>query len=1322
MKKIYFVLSILCLSAGLLKVNAQIAAWDFTGAAAPATFPATTFNANLVAAAGANNITRGAGAAASAGGNSFRTTGFSNNGIATANTDYFQITLTAATGYTVSLSTIDAKFAGTATYAAAPGVSCQFAYSLDGTTFTLIGSPSVTIGTPATLTQINVAGIGALQNVPAGTTVTLRYYASGQTTTGGWGFNSPALGQNGLAIGGSVTASGSTATLANITQPTGNILQGATNVVLAGFSITPGVPVNFTDMTVTSAGTATATDITNVRIFRDNDGNGAINGADAAVAGPAAQAYAASMVFAGITSETGISVATYYLVVADVAGIGVSTPGNTTTVSSNTFTTTAATNTGSFTGNSRIIAAPPGTSTITAGPGAEPATISSLINTQGASVLNFDFIITDDGATPATDAAAFQISQIVLNAGTGNAVANWATAIAGVELSDGTNSTTVATIGASSITFTGILNGVGQLGYIADDANKTYTLKIWLNTNQGALSTVIDGKDFVFRIQTADVTVAGSQLATGQDVNSGDGNNTVDVAATALAFVAQPANTAVGAGMTAVTVSANDVNGNRDLNFTSSIDITSTGTLAASPITVAAVAGLATFNAITHTLTGAGLTLNAERNGTLDWDVVSNPFNITAVTTYTWNGGNGLWTTATNWTPTRTTPDPSDILQFNDGTPAVVTDVPTQTIGRLLVSNSTAVSLEAPAANTLTIAGGSGTDLDVPLGSQLNSSGALAALTIQLSAGATGNITGNMTFSGAAHRFNAGTAGAVTFVSPAVFTQGTGCTGSVFGTTGTADVMVFGTGTTFLQVVGSNPFGLGAPSSKVVFQTGNLFKMTGASPGPSFSGRTYANVEFAGTGNSTMTGASAVSIDNLVITSGTVNINMTGNPGHAIKGNISVAPGASLNFAPASLGTLNLNGTAAQSITNNGTFTYGALQSLTINNAAGVTLNSDITLGATTTLTLTSGILTLAAPATTVTLSAGTTLAGTPSNTAYINGKVKKIGNTNFVFPVGKAGFGYVPISITNFAGTNAVTDAFTAEYVRGSARLLGPVTAIGLNHVSGCDYWTLNLDNGTPTVDVTCNWSANNICNGTYVDNLGDLAIAHFDGVNWSTFGGVGTAVGVPAAGDITWPAVTTFSPFALASITFNNPLPITINYFTGAKQNGNHLLNWKVSCTNTPTATMELERSSDGRTYTSVYSITATALQCQQPFNHTDVQPAAGVNYYRLKLTDANGKVTYSSIVSLINATKGFDIRSIAPNPIVGGKFNLQVSAAQSANMQLVITDMQGRTLQQQNASLTAGFNVVPVNVRSLAAGTYQVVIYTAEGRAGVQRFVIQ
>ncbi len=176
-----------------------LASWDFTGPGNLATQAATVSDAHL---ASVPVLGRGATAAASTGGNSFRTTGFKNEGIATSNTDYFETSFTAATGYTLSLSTIDARFAGTASFANAPGVSQQFAYSLDGTNFTLIGSAASVIGSPATLAQISLAGIPALQNVPSSTTVTIRYYASGQTTTGGWGFTSVVAGSYGLNIVG----------------------------------------------------------------------------------------------------------------------------------------------------------------------------------------------------------------------------------------------------------------------------------------------------------------------------------------------------------------------------------------------------------------------------------------------------------------------------------------------------------------------------------------------------------------------------------------------------------------------------------------------------------------------------------------------------------------------------------------------------------------------------------------------------------------------------------------------------------------------------------------------------------------------------------------------------------------------------------------------------------------------------------------------------------------------------------------------------------------------------------------------------------------
>jgi hypothetical protein len=107
---------------------------------------------------------------------------------------------------------------------------------------------------------------------------------------------------------------------------------------------------------------------------------------------------------------------------------------------------------------------------------------------------------------------------------------------------------------------------------------------------------------------------------------------------------------------------------------------------------------------------------------------------------------------------------------------------------------------------------------------------------------------------------------------------------------------------------------------------------------------------------------------------------------------------------------------------------------------------------------------------------------------------------------------------------------------------------------------------------------------------------------------------------------------------------------------------------------------------------------------------------------MTDVNGKVSYSSIVPLINADKGFDVMNIAPNPIVGGNFKLNVSAAQKTTMEIVITDMQGRLMQKQTTSAIAGFNTIPVNVAGFARGSYQLFVNTTEGRSRVLRFVVQ
>ncbi|MEI7663911.1 MAG: hypothetical protein WCK34_17015, partial [Bacteroidota bacterium] len=428
----------------------------------------------------------------------------------------------------------------------------------------------------------------------------------------------------------------------------------------------------------------------------------------------------------------------------------------------------------------------------------------------------------------------------------------------------------------------------------------------------------------------------------------------------------------------------------------------------------------------------------------------------TGPATYTWQGAdNGLWTTSTNWNPTRFVVASTDILQFSDGTAKTVTALPAaETIGKLVMSNNTTVNLQSAAAATLTISGVAGTDLDIPAGCALNLNAA-NAITINILTAATASISGNMTFSSTiatAHRLTAADPAGITFNSGSVFTAGLFFSGNPFGTVSLGSV-VFASGSSFIQQAGSNPFGATQPSSVVVFQTGSLFKVI-ANLTPAFSGRTYANFEVDAAGFVlTPTGGSPVSIDNLTVTNGTLNFNMTGPTSgiHQIRGNINVATGAILNFAPASAGTVTMNGPAAQSVSGAGTITTSANSTIEAANTSGINLNTLVTVNGT--LKLTSGLVTVG----TNNLVLGTTAAitGTPSATNMIvatgTGQLLKgfvTGFTgSFTYPVGDNTVTpeYSPVTLNftsgtfaagNYAGVSLVnakypTDPNTGSYLK---------------------------------------------------------------------------------------------------------------------------------------------------------------------------------------------------------------------------------------------------------------------------------------------------
>ncbi len=336
---------------------------------------------------------------------------------------------------------------------------------------------------------------------------------------------------------------------------------------------------------------------------------------------------------------------------------------------------------------------------------------------------------------------------------------------------------------------------------------------------------------------------------------------------------------------------------------------------------------------------------------------------------------------------------------------------------------------------------------------------------------------------------------------------------------------------------------------------------------------------------------------------------------------------------------------------------------------------------------------------------AGSAVAGTPSGISYVSGPVQKIGNTPFIFPIGKAGY-YAPAAISAPA---LITDAFTAEYVNaaGPNRHLKPPS---LDHISACEYWNIERTTGTSDVRVTLSWDTPRSCG---IGNLSDLRVAHYlptpiwEDLTQGDF--AGNTTGTTVAGTIITPyPVTNFNTtiFTLATSTIANPLPVRLLTFR-ARYNGRTVdLNWSTA-TELNSDYFSIERSSDGINFSAIGRVQAAGNSSSTlHYVSEDRQPLKGVSYYRLKMYDRNGAFEYSSIERII--IQG-DLLTVTPTVTSNGRVTVQLAALPNGNPSLQLFDMTGRLVWKANVTNT----VIPVDLTPYAKGMYVLRLVTNDGQ---------
>jgi hypothetical protein len=175
---------------------------------------------------------------------------------------------------------------------------------------------------------------------------------------------------------------------------------------------------------------------------------------------------------------------------------------------------------------------------------------------------------------------------------------------------------------------------------------------------------------------------------------------------------------------------------------------------------------------------------------------------------------------------------------------------------------------------------------------------------------------------------------------------------------------------------------------------------------------------------------------------------------------------------------------------------------------------------------------------------------------------------------------------------------------------------------------------------------------------------------------------------------------------VSAGNSLPVLLSDFSANLINNQTALTWTTDQENNSNR-FEVERSSDGTTWTTIASIAAKGnSSVQNKYAYTDRTPVTGINYYRLKMIDMDNTFEYSEVKS-VRAAFSANVR-VYPNP-AGNFVHVSLPAATSA---VRLLNTAGQVLQERKS--IAGTSTVSFDVSSYSAGTYMIQVIQTDGSA--------
>lgn len=185
------------------------------------------------------------------------------------------------------------------------------------------------------------------------------------------------------------------------------------------------------------------------------------------------------------------------------------------------------------------------------------------------------------------------------------------------------------------------------------------------------------------------------------------------------------------------------------------------------------------------------------------------------------------------------------------------------------------------------------------------------------------------------------------------------------------------------------------------------------------------------------------------------------------------------------------------------------------------------------------------------------------------------------------------------------------------------------------------------------------------------------------------------------------------LATVTIiiePSPLPVELVYFEGELTAGEVELNW-LTASEKNNDYFQVERSADGVNFEAIGTVDGNGNSVSPiQYAFVDVQPLAGVSYYRLLQVDFDGQSEYSKVIAIENAAKVELTLNVYPVPTTD-----EVTVQSTESIQsLRVIDTKGSIVKAQKLNA----NQVKLSLADLTPGMYLVQVdYTNGGNKTVQ-----